>query len=145
MRTVYLDRGASSLYGTEEAESIVSHYYLSGGGRMRAYADSLDQPRNYIWSNNLDLTFKSIPHMPKSMDIGIFFDLGQISDDANNWDNVGDVGFALTYGPKWKRTSWISTWFRPFHMKFELSILRYEDTGWVSTLNSNQWLFTISN
>ncbi len=145
LRSVYLDRGATSLYGIEDAEMIGSHYYLRGGGRMRAYADSLDQPRNYIWSNNLDLTFKSIPHMPKSMDIGIFFDLGQISDDANNWDNVGDVGFALTYGPKWKRTSWISTWFRPFHMKFELSILRYEDTGWVSTLNSNQWLFTISN
>ena len=145
LRSIYLDRGASSFYGIKDAEMIGSHYYLTGGGRMRAYTDSLDQPKNFIWSNNLDLTFKTIPHMPKGVDVGVFFDLGQISDNARSWNSVGDAGLALNYKPTWKRKSWISTWFRPFHMKFELSILRYEDDGWVSTLNSNQWLFTISN
>ncbi|NQV40819.1 MAG: M1 family metallopeptidase [Candidatus Marinimicrobia bacterium] len=145
LRSVYLDRGASSLYRIEDVEMIGSHYYLRGGGRMRAYTDSLDQPMNFIWSNNLDLTFRTVPYLPKSMDIGIFFDVGQLSDDAKNWDNVGDVGFAINYRPKWERNSWISTWFRPFHMKFELGILRVEGAEWVSTMNSNQWLFSISN
>ncbi|MBC8376842.1 MAG: M1 family metallopeptidase [FCB group bacterium] len=145
LRSVYLDRGASTFHGIEDAEMIGSHYYLRGGGRMRGYSDSLDQPVNFIWSNNLDLTFRTIPHLPEALDLGIFFDLGQISDDAQNWSDVGDVGFALDYKPSWKRTNWISTWFRPFHMKFELSILRYENSEWVNAMDSNQWLFTISN
>jgi len=112
---------------------------------MRGYADSLDQPLNYIWSNNLDLTFRSIPHIPHTLDLGFFFDVGQISDDAQNWTGVSDLGFAVNYKPSWDRTNWISTLFRPFHMKFELSILRYEDSEWVNAIDSNQWLFTISN
>jgi hypothetical protein len=145
LRSIYLDRGASSLYRIKDAELIGSHYYLKGGGRMRGYADSLDQPLNYIWSNNLDLTFRSIPHIPHTLDLGFFFDVGQISDDAQNWTGVSDLGFAVNYKPSWDRTNWISTLFRPFHMKFELSILRYEDSEWVNAIDSNQWLFTISN
>ena len=145
LRSVYLDRGASSFYGIEGFENVGSHYYLRGGGRLRSYTDSLDQPKNYIWSNNLDLTFRTVPYLPKSMDVGIFVDMGQISDDARSWENVGDVGFALNFRPKWKRKNWISTWFRPFHLKFELGILRLEGAALVSTANSNQWLFTISN
>ena len=145
LRSIYLDRGATSLYGINDADMIGSHYYLRGGGRMRGYSDSLDQPMNYIWSNNLDLTFGSIPHLPEALDLGIFFDVGQISDDAQNWSNVSDLGFALNYKPTWERTNWISTLFRPFQMKFELSILRYENSEWVNIIDSNQWLFTISN
>lgn len=145
LRSVYLDRGARSLYGIDDAKMIGSHYYLRGGGRMRAYTDSLDKPMNYIWSNNLDLIFKAIPHVPKLLDVGVFLDFGQISNTGRNWMNVGDLGLALEFKPKWKRRSWISTWFRPFHVKFEWSILRYEDEAWISTYDSNQWLFSISN
>lgn len=112
---------------------------------MRGYVDSLDQPKNYIWSNNLDLTFNSIPYMPESIDYGMFFDVGQISNDAQNWTGVGDLGVGFDYKPSWDRTNWISTLFRPFRMKFELSILRYENSEWVNAIDSKQWLFTISN
>ncbi len=145
LRSMYLNRVATSLYGIEDAEMIGSHYYLRGGGWMRAYSDSLDnKPMNYIWSNNMDLTFRTLPHMPDLLDFEVFFDLGQISRDAQIWTNVGDVGFTLNYKPDWKRTNWVSTLIRPFQLKLELSILRYENSEWVSTLATNPWVFTLT-
>lgn len=143
-RSVYLDRGASSLQHIEDMDLVGSHYYLRGGGRMRAYTDSLDQPANYIWSNNMDITFLTLPGLPDLLDFGIFLDVGQISQNAQSWTNVGDIGFALNYKPKWKRTNWVSTLIRPFQLKFELSILRYENAEWVNTLATNPWVFTLT-
>jgi hypothetical protein len=144
LQSVYLNRGASSLHAMEDIDMIGSRYYLKGGGRMRAYSDSLDQPMNYIWSNNLDLTFRSLPYMPDLLDFGIFFDVGQKSDNAQDWTRMGDLGFTLNYKPDWDRNSWISTLIRPFQLKLELSILRYENSEWVNNLASNPWVFSIS-
>jgi len=144
LQAVYLNRTASSLYGIEDADMIGSHYYLRGGGRLRAYSDSLDQPMNYIWSNNLDLTFRNLPHQPDLLDFGIFFDGGQISNNARDWTSVGNLGLALNYKPDWKRRSWISTLIRPFQLKLELSILRYENSEWVNIRASDHWVFTIT-
>ena len=144
LRTQYLDRLATSFYHIQDLANSGSHYYLPGGGYMRGYADSLDVSENYILSNNLELTFQHVPYVPDYMKFGIFFDLGQMSRDAGSWQHVGDAGISLNFQPRWKRHGWFSTLIRAFQVKLELSILRYEGTGWVNRLDRAPWVFTIS-
>ncbi len=145
IRSVYLNRMASSLHNIENAEIFGSRYYLKGGGRMRGYSDSLDISANFIWSNNTDILLRSVSYVPNTLDFGMFFDVGQYSQDGSHWKTVSDLGFALTYKPTWARTSWASTIFRPVKVKLELSMMRYEDGAWVNRLSANPWVFTISN
>ena len=145
LRSVLLDRRAMSMHDIFDNYLDGYHYYSAGGGRLRGYTDSLDVPVNYIWSNNLDLTFRYVPYLPNALDLGIFIDVGQVSNDAETWDNLGDAGFNIHFKPKWKRTNWISTLIRPFSVKLEVPILRYEDSGWVSTYGATPWVITVSN
>lgn len=145
LRTQYMDRLATSLYHIQDLASTGTHYHLPGGGYMRGYADTLDISENYILSNNLELTFQQVPHLPSYTKLGVFFDLGQLSRDASHWQHVGGAGISLSLHPRWKRSGWFSTLIRAFQLKLEFSILRYEGSGWVSRMNNAPWVFTISN
>ena len=145
LQRVYLDRAASSLHNIGSDDMFGKRYYLRGGGLMRAYSDSLDLPTNFIWSNNLDLTVRPLAYVPDLLDFGVFLDFGQVSDNARDWKSIGDLGFALTYKPAWERNSWLATILRPFKLKIELSIARYEDKKWVNNMANNPWVFSISN
>ncbi|NQV15778.1 M1 family metallopeptidase [bacterium] len=144
-RSTYLNRAASSLHHTSGIDMIGTRYYLAGGGRMRAYSDSLDKPVNYLWSNNLDLKFKAGQFGIEKLEFGAFMDAGQSSNDAVTWDVLADVGLSLIYKPQWKRTNWLSTFFRPMQLKLEFPLARYENDEWVNTLSNNLWVFTLSN
>ena len=145
-QNMYLDRLGSSLRKFRDADELHARYHLTGGGRMRGYSDSLSNiAPNYIWSNNTDITIRSIPHVPDLLDFGFFFDAGQYSDNSSDWNFVGDAGFALVYKPEWRRTSWVSTLLRPIKLKLELTVMRYEGSEWASTLDSAPWVFSISN
>ncbi len=145
LRSTYLNRGASSLHNLSSAGLLGSRYYLIGGGRMRGYADSLDVPVNFIWSNNLDITLSNIPHTSDEVEFGLFMDLGQSSEDGRTWEMLGDAGFSISYKPAWKRKSWLTTLIRPINLKLEFPITRYENSEWVSTLMGKPWVFSISN
>ena len=124
---------------------IGTRYYLPGGGHMRAYSDSLDIPVSYMWSNNVDLTFRTGQYGIKKLDLGLFMDMGQTSNDGTEWDWLGDIGINLSYKPEWKRTSWFTTLFRPAQIKVQLPLARYEGEEWVNTLSKELWVFSISN
>ena len=145
LRSTYLNRPASSLHNLSSVDLIGSRFYLIGGGRMRGYSDSLDTPVNFIWSNNLDITFRNIPHTSDDLDFGLFLDLGQYSDDGQTWDWLGDMGVGFVYKPRWKRNSWLTTLIRPLKIKVEFPAIRYENSKWVSTLANQPWIFSISN
>ncbi len=145
LRGVYLDRSAATWQGTSGLDMIGSRYYLAGGGRMRAYTDSLDKPTNYIWSNAMDITFRASQHGIKNLDLGIFLDVGQHSVDGEQWDWLGDAGLSLSYKPKWERTNWFTTLFRPRQITIQVPLGRYETDEFVSTLSQDLWIFSVSN
>ncbi len=144
LQSVYLNRMASTLHQTSGIDMLGTRYYLSGGARMRAYSDSLDTPINHIWSNNLDLIFKTGQYGIDILDFGAFIDLGQASHTGTDWMWLSDVGLSLTFKPYWERNAWISTILRPFQIKIEYPLARYVDGGFVSTAGDNLWVFTIS-
>ena len=143
-RQAYLSRIASSLHQSSGIDMIGPHYYLQGGGRMRAYTDTLNSSAKFIWSNNTDIKFRTSQYGVESLDFGAFIDIGQFSDDAENWTGLADFGFSLTYRPYWKRNSWLSTIIRPFKVKIEIPITRYENDEWVNAASQNLWIFSIS-
>jgi len=145
LRSIYLDRAGSSLYNTNGIDFIGAHYYLAGGGRMRAYTDSLDLPVNYLWSNNLDLSVAPGLLRSKGLSISAFLDLGQRSVNADNWTWLGDVGVGLQYKPRWRRLNWLTTFVRPVTLRFELPLARIENDAWEPAISRNIWNFSISN
>ncbi|MEA3286402.1 MAG: M1 family metallopeptidase [Candidatus Marinimicrobia bacterium] len=145
LRSIYLDRMAATLHQTSGIDLFGPRYYLAGGGRLRGYTDSLDAPVNYLWSNNVDLSFNSGPFGPDRLDFETFFDFGQSSNSGKNWEWLADVGVGIYYRPTWKRNSWLTTIIRPVRLKIALPVMRYENGSWVSTLSNNSWVFSISN
>jgi hypothetical protein len=145
LRSQYLDQLASSLKHIESIEGIGSALYLAGGGRMRGYADSLDISAHYLWSNNLDLTFKARYIGDHRIGFHGFFDLGQYSQTAQDWEWMSDFGFGLEFKPSWRRTNWVTTLIRPLSIKFEIPLARYVEGQYSSATTDNLWLFTISN
>ena len=145
LRSTYLDRLGSSLRGIESLEGLGSAYYQAGGGRLRGYSDSLDVPVNYLWSNNLEVNFPDRTLRGQRIGIYWFFDLGQSSQDSENWQWLSDFGFGLTLKSDWKRTNWLTTYIRPMQIKIEVPLSRYVDGEFSSASSNNLWLFTISN
>ena len=146
LRSIHLNRWATTLHQTNGIDMIGTRYYLAGGGRMRAYTDSsFDAPVNFLWSNNLDLSM-DMGHMGlDNLGFGIFFDVGQSSDNATDWDLLADIGLSISYKPSWKRNSWLTTLVRPVRLKIEMPLGRIENDQYSSTVSNALWVFTISN
>ena len=144
LRSAALDRLATSLYNIDAVSSLGSAYYLAGGGRMRGYADSLDVPVNYIWSNNVEVQFPRRIMGAHRLEIHGFFDMGQYSQNGSDWTAISDFGFGIAFIPNWERNNWVSTFLRPVRIRVEFPLGRLIDGEFTGAGLADAWLFSIS-
>lgn len=144
LRSIHLDRMAQFMNGTNSISDIGSRYQLPGGGRMRAYTDSLNVSVDYAWSNNFDIVYGPTRVGQGRLSINTFVDVGQYSADGVNWTSVGDIGIGVAFTPRWERTSWLTTLIRPVTLKIDLPMARIESGSWEVSDVHKLWMFQIT-